>query len=429
VETKFSHAGHGLAVNPLHDVGVSERAIAHVDIDAFFASVEKLRYPHLRSKPVIVGNGVIASCCYEARKYGCYAGQPLSEARRMCPQVVILDGCEAIYHAFAKKTFKICSEFSPAMETFLDEAVIDFTGCDRLGGGLEEQARNLKHRIRDEVGLPVTIGMGANRMLAKIAGKSAKPNGLCWIQEKDIESVLPGLPIDRLPGVGRSIGKQLSRFNVSTIGDLRAFDAALLEQLFGANGRQLYDRCRGLDTRPVDTHEVPLSISRETAFHQPVTNFMEVEGMLYYLQERAARHARDRELHCRTVRVWIDYEASGRAAISRSLSTPSNQDDEIFRLARTLLKGLFTRREAVRRVGLSLSRFLTDTADQVSLFGGDAQLQRQKLTASLDLVRERYGHAAVVAGPSVRLMHSGNGGEGLKQDRNGFVLRTPSLTK
>ena len=407
----------------------SERVVAHVDIDAFFASVEQLRYPHLRGKPVIVGNGVIASCSYEARKYGCYAGQPLNEAKRMCPRVTILDGCESVYNAFAQKAFKLCSEFSPVMETFLDEAVLDFTGCGRLHGGIQAQGELLRRRIRDEVGLPVTIGMGANRMLAKIAGKSVKPRGLRWIRQGDVETVLPELPIDSLPGVGRSIGKQLSRFNVSTIGDLRAFDASLLEQLFGVNGRQLYERCRGRDTRPVSAREVPLSISRETAFHEPVTGLKEIEGMLYYLQERAARHARERHLHCRTVRVWIDYEASGRAAVSRSLSSPSNQDDEIFRLARTLLRSLLTRREAIRRVGVSLSRFLMHSADQVALFDAEAQGQRRRFTESLDLVRERYGHAAVVAGPSVRLMHAGNGGGGLKQDRNGFVLRTPSLTK
>ena len=401
----------------------TERVVAHIDLDAFFASVEQLRYPALRGKPVIVGNGVIASCSYEARRFGCYAGQPLTEARRMCPGVVILDGCEAVYNAFAEKTFAKCAELSPTMETFLDEAVLDLTGCGRLHGDLYDEAAALKDTIRDEVGLPVTIGLGANRMLAKIAGKSVKPDGLRWIRESDMETVLPGLPIDRLPGVGRVVGRELARMNVRTIGDLRAFPMELLERIFGAPGRQLYERCRGRDTRPVEAREVPRSITRETAFHDPVTDPAEVESMLYYLQERAVRRTRELGLRCRTVRVWIDYTESGRAGASRSLSSPSDQDDEVYRLARSLLSKLLTRRESLRRVGLGLSNFVMDAAAQSDLFDAAGQEKRERFYRSLDDVRSRFGHSVVVAGPSVRLLGK------LDQDRNGFVLRTPSLTK
>ena len=399
------------------------RVILHVDLDAFFASVEQLRYPHLRGKPVIVGNGVIASCSYEARRYGCHAGQPLSEARRVCPKVVILDGSEAVYRAFAEKTFGLCAELSPVMETFLDEAFLDLSGTERLHGDLLERAARWKERVQKEVGLPVTIGLGPNRMVAKIASKSVKPDGLRWIRAEDVETVLPGLPIDRLPGVGHAIGAELAKLNVRTIGDLRVFPSPILERMFGAPGRALHERCRGVDTRPVETREIPQSVSRETAFHEPVANPREVEGMLYYLTERAARHARGLGLAARTVEVWIDYVESGRERCARSLPEPSDQDAVLYDRARRTLLTLFTRREALRRVGVALSRFSAGVAAQADLFDGEAAIERERLTQSLDLVRDRFGHASVVAGPSVQFLGR------LVQDRNGFVLRTPSLTK
>ena len=400
-----------------------DRVVLHVDLDAFFASVEQLRYPHLRGRPVIVGNGVIASCSYEARRFGCYAGQPLSEARRACPGVVILDGSEAVYRAFAEKTFALCGELSPVMETFLDEAFLDLSGTQRLHGDLLASAALWKKRVRDEVGLPVTVGLGPNRMVAKIASKSVKPDGLRWIREHEIESVLPALPIDRLPGVGHRIGAELAKLNVRTIGDLRAFPIEMLERMFGAPGRALHERCRGVDTRAVEIREIPQSISRETAFHQPVANPREIEGMLYYLTERAARHARSLGLAARTVEVWIDYLESGRERSARSLPEPSDQDAVLYDRARRTLHTLFSRREALRRVGVALSRFLPGVAAQADLFDGAVAVERERLTQSLDRVRDRFGHAAVVAGPSVQFLGR------LTQDRNGFVLRTPSLTK
>jgi len=399
------------------------RIVLHIDLDAFFASVEQLRYPRLRGKPVIVGNGVIASCSYEARRFGCYAGQPLREARRVCPGVVILDGRESVYRAFAEKTFTLCADLSPVMETFLDEAFLDLTGSERLYGDLLRHAGEFQRRIRDEVGLPATVGLGPNRRLAKIASKSVKPNGLCWIREEEVESVLPGLPIDRLPGVGRRIGQELAKVNVATIGDLRAFPAEVLAGMFGAPGRALYERCRGRDTRPVEGREIPRSVSRETAFHEPVTDPARLEGMLYYLLERAIRHVRGQELAARTVQVWIDYETSGRAAAARTLGTPTDQDAVLFEEGKRLLERLFTRREGVRRVGTALSRFEIDAARQRELFQGGADDRRENLYRTLDVVRSKFGHQAVVAGPAVRWLGT------LQEDRNGFVLRTPSLTK
>ena len=400
-----------------------DRVVLHVDIDAFFASVEQLQDPRLRGRPVIVGNGVIASCSYEARKFGCYAGQPLSEARRMCPKVVILDGCEAVYAAFARRTFALCAELTPNLETFLDEAFLELTGTELLHGDLLARARRLQETVRHEVGLPVTVGLGGNRMLAKIASKSVKPYGVRWIRAHEVEDILPALPVDRLPGVGRRTALELAKLNVCTIGDLRRFPVEVLERLFGVNGRALFERCRGRDTRAVATREIPGSVSRETAFHTPTASPRDIDGMLYYLLERAVRHIRGLGLSTRTVSVWIDYVDSGRVAASRSLRTPTDHDAVLFERARGILQALHTRREALRRLGMGLSNFTLDAAGQGELFHAGSDARRERLYKGLDGVRERFGHASVVAGPSVRLMGQ------LEQDRNGFVLRTPSLTK
>jgi hypothetical protein len=164
-------------------------------------------------------------------------------------------------------------------------------------------------------------------------------------------------------------------------------------------------------------------VSRETAFHEPAANPREIEGMLYYLTERAARHARGLGLAARTVEVWIDYVESGRERCARSMPEPSDQDAVLYDRARRTLLTLFTRREALRRVGVALSRFSAGVAAQADLFDGETAIERERLTQSLDLVRDRFGHASVVAGPSVQFLGR------LVQDRNGFVLRTPSLTK
>jgi DNA polymerase-4 len=402
----------------------TDRLILHLDIDAFVAAIEQQLNPKLRGRPVIVGNGVIASCSYEARKFGCYAGQRLSEARRMCPGVVILDGCEKTYRAFAARIFELAREFSPAVEAYLDEAYCDLTGTERLyGGNWTAAARELKRRIRDRTGLTVTIGLGASRMVAKMASKAVKPDGLHRVPAGTEDEFIRALPIEKLPGVGRSTGETLRRLNIWTIAELRVLSIDHLTGLFGEPGRLLYERCRGRDTQPVTVREVPQSISRETSFHEATIDPGEISGMLYYLTERAVKTARQLGLKARTVSVKVRYTDSGAPAMSRSLAAASDRDEEVFALASELLGRLHTRRETLHGIGMTLSGFVLDGAGQLDLFDPERGCRLDRLYASLDRVRDRFGHSAVVAGRSIALMGR------LEQDGYGFVLRTPSLTK
>lgn len=409
-----------------------DHAILHVDIDAFFASVEQIRHPKLRGLPVIVGNGVIASCSYEARRHGLHAGMRLSEARRLCPEVVILDGHEKVYRAFATRVFDICRRFAPTVECYLDEAYADLSGTRALyGGNRRTAARALKDAVRNEVGLDVTLGLGTSRMVAKMAGKSVKPDGFRVIHPGAEEAFLTALPVDRLPGVGYATGRVLRALNVQTIGDLRALPLEQLVHLFGVNGRLLFERCRGRDTRPVCAREIPRSISRETSFHHDTIDPKEIEGMLGYLTERAVRTARQLGLKARTVSVRARAadrpEAAGGESdggqAARTLPVPSDRDEEIFHAALELLHAVHRRREALHAVGVTLSNFVADSLGQLDLFDPERGVRLDRFYQSLDRVRDRFGHAAVVTGASIHLIGK------VEQDGYGFVLRTPSLTK
>lgn len=399
------------------------RTILHIDIDAFFASVEQQCDPRLRGRPVIVGNGVIASCSYEARRFGLYAGMRLSEARRACPGVVILDGCEKTYRAFAARIFEVCRDFSPSVETYLDEAYCDLTGTGRLHGGPEAAAVRLRACVRERTGLTVTAGIGTSRMTAKMASKSVKPDGFRLVPPGAEDDFIRALPVDKLPGVGHATAVVLRRLNIKTIEGLRVLSPEQLETMFGAPGRLLYERCRGRDTQPVSVREVPQSISRETSFHRPTTDPGEIGGMLYYLVERAMRATRSLALRARTVHVKIRYVDSGGVAASRTLPEATDRDEDVSILARELLAKLHGRRESLHGIGVVLSGFVLAGAGQLDLFDPDRGPRLDSLYRSLDRVRDRFGHSAVVAGPSISLIGQ------LEQDGYGFVLRTPSLTK
>ncbi|MEK7331471.1 MAG: DNA polymerase IV, partial [Candidatus Eisenbacteria bacterium] len=328
-----------------------ERTILHVDIDAFFAAIEQLRDPRLAGRPVIVGAGVIASCSYEARRFGLRAGMSLAEAKRLCPAAIILEGHAQVYRCFAERIFDLCRDTAPAVECHLDEAYCDLTGTGRLHGDPLAAARTLKRRIREATGLAVTCGIGPNRMLAKLIGKTVKPDGLARITAAEADAFLRDRPVEQLAGVGHAHARTLRSMNLGTIGDLRALSVEVLEALFGANGRLLYERCRGRDTAAVTEREVPLSIARETSFHRHTADRAEIEGMLEYLVGRACRAARELEIKPRTIAVRLRYADGETAEQARSLAHPSDADPVVLGLALTLLGRLFTRRVALHAIG------------------------------------------------------------------------------
>jgi DNA polymerase-4 len=402
---------------------IAPHLVLHVDIDAFFAAIEQQRNPALRGKPVIVGAGVIASCSYEARRFGLKAGMTLSEAKRRCPQAVILEGHAQIYRCFAETIFEHCRRLSPAVETYLDEAYCDLSGTERLHGDVVAAARAMKDAIRAETGLTVTCGIGPNRMLAKLIGKTVKPDGLAMIAAEDADAFLVERPIEQLAGVGHAHAKTLRSMNLLTIGALRALPVETLEALFGAPGRLLYERCRGRDTAPVNVREIPLSISRETSLHRDTAEPAMLDGMIEYLVGRACHAARDLGLRARTIGVRLRYQDGDGAEQERSLRTPSEADPVVLETALQLMRKLFTRRVALHALGVTLSNFVPAAGEQGALFDEREAGRRAALYRAFDRVRSAYGHGVVVSGRALHLKGR------LAEDRHGFVLRTPSLTK
>jgi DNA polymerase-4 len=396
--------------------------VLHVDADAFFASVEQALVPALRGRPVVVGSGVIASCSYAARRFGLHAGMALHEARARCPAAVVLKGDYQIYRCFAEHVWAVCRRFTCGLETYLDEAYGDATGMDRLHGDPPRLGRTLQQQVQREVGLPVSVGLAANRMLAKLASASVKPRGVAWIPPGRAPAFLADLPVRRLPGVGPRTARMLHDMNLTTVGALRAVGRRTLSALLGRHGELLYERARGRDPQPLRPDRLPRTISRETTFHEPTGDPREIEGMLFYLLERATRTVRRAGLLAGAVELSLRYDDWKHRAAREALPDPTAGDQEVFAAVRRLLGRLHRRRVALRHVGVVLLRLGRDAADATlfqPLDGGG----RRRLYRMVDAIRDRYGHAAVVSGKSLELLGR------LEQNDYGFVLRTPSLTK
>jgi DNA polymerase-4 len=412
--------------------------VLHIDMDAFFASVESLRNPRLAGKPVAVGSGVVASASYEARKYGIRAGTPLRKAKELCPALTIVTGHAPIYRCFSERIFSICEEYSPAIETFLDEAYCDWRGTERLYPDPVAVAAEIRRRVRDEVGLTISAGLGRNRMFAKMASKSIKPDGLRRILPGEEEDFLRDLPVSRLPGVGPKTEDLLRKLNIRTVSEMRLLSRESLQAMLGIPGALLHERCRGEDTQPVSEREVPRSIRRETSFHGDTIDREAIEGTLYYLTERAANTMRRQGLEARHIGVKIRYSDSAEESATRKLPQSTQLDSELFEHARGILATIHARRVALRLVGVVLGGFRRDLGVRQALLfetpgGAGAEVmagevvssarRERRLLESLDSIRSRYGYSSVVCGKSLHLLGT------VEQDDHGFVLRTSSLTR
>lgn len=399
-----------------------DKLILHVDVDAFFASVEQLLIPALRGRPVIVGAGCIASCSYEARRFGLHAGMGLHQARRLCPQARIMPGRQAIYRCFAEHVWQVCRRYACDLETFLDEAYGDAGGMTALHGRGETLGQALRAEVLSEVGLSVSVGLGANRMIAKIASRLAKPAGVRWVAPGDERGLLAEMPVDSLPGVGRKTARRLAEMNIATVGDLRRLSREVLRAMLGRRGEILYERCRGRDTQPLAPQSLPKTISRETTLHEPTCDLGQIHAMLAYLVERAMRAARKLDLLAGAVELSVRYDDWRQFAARRRLARPTSDDAEVMTMVEHLGDQLLGRRVAVRHVGVVLSAMTVDDG-QGELFPVRAETRRDNLTRAVDTIRDRWGHAALVTGRSIALLGK------LEQNDYGFVLRTPSLTK
>ncbi len=403
------------------------RRIAHVDVDAFLASVEVARDPSLRGRPVIVGGlpgerNLVMSCSYEARARGVHPGMGLWEAARRCPEGVFLRGSAAAAATAREAVRAILERWTPLVEVAsIDDFFADLTGTERLHGGAFRAAEGMARAIRAETSLSVTIGIASDRTTAKVAGDLAKPGGIAEVFPGAERAFRAPLPARDLPGVGPGIGRFLERANVATVGELAAAGEALLEATFGEHGRALCLRARGEDPSPVEAGRLPRGIARETTFERETADREEIEGMLFYLAERAAARARALQCTARAVAAKVRFAGGTEARKEAALPAPSDGTAAIGAAALALARGMLRRRVLVRLVGVSLAGLAPRGPGTLDLF--DEEGRARRLDGAVDRVRARHGFGALVRGRSIALLGRCPRGAG------GFLLRTPSLTQ
>lgn len=404
------------------------RYIVHVDIDAFFASVEVLLDPSLAGKPVIVGGlaherGVASTCSYEARKFGVHSGMPLRECYKLCPEGVFLRGNYQVYQAFSERFFRVLHAATPDVEeASLDEAYLDLARCGRIYPSFVDAARELKRRVEGEIGVTVSAGAAPNKILAKLATRRAKPAGFFEIREGEERDYLRDLGIEALPGIGPKAQVVLRLMSVQTIGQLWELPRGTLRTLFGGSGDDIYLQSRGIDSRPLVAPTLPKSVSRETTFLEDLWDRRLLLAHLAYLCDRLTLALRQDRLYAHVIEVKARY-ADFKTEIKRRLVlSPLQEMGKIYKVAEELFLELVEgSRLALRLVGVKAADLVR--VRPLALFEPYSE-RLERLGGAIDKVRDKYGFGAVLTAREKML-----DGVYAFDPRRGYVLKTASLTK
>ena len=379
--------------------------IIHLDMDAFYPSVELLDNPALDGKPVIVGGsrerGVVSSASYEARKFGIHSAQPIAKAKRLCPDGIFLPVRMSRYQEISKQVFEIFHRFTPLVEPIsIDEAFLDVTGSIRLFGQPEKIAKKIKQIILAETGLTISAGIAPSKFVAKIASDIDKPDGLTVVHPEGVRDFLDPLPVKKMWGVGKKIKLLLSRLNIRTFRDLRQTPVKVLEEKFGKHGVKIHLLAMGIDKRDVIPEHDVKSIGHEQTFLKDIISLGVAQKELLALGNKVARRMRHKGLTGKTITLKVKY--FDFIQITRSITLPKFTDDglEIYSAACCLLKKTGVTKKPIRLLGISLSQLsFLGIGTQLSLFDQNQSSQkRQRLNTVLDSLYEKFGDKSVVPG-------------------------------
>lgn len=375
------------------------RWIMHVDMDAFFASVEQLDDPELRGLPVIVGGqsmrGVVSTCSYEARKFGVHSAMPMVEAHRLCPQGIYVPGRMQRYKEVSQQVMEIFHDISPLVEQLsIDEAFLDLTGMEGLYGSAIEAAKLVKQRIKNELGLTASVGLAPNKFLAKMASDMNKPDGLTVIEHEKVRSFIAELPVTKIFGIGAAAKKELLQYGIVTIGQLAAADKRILQRIFGKNADTVRHLAMGIDKRPVVPDYEPKSIGRETTFERDLTTYEECRREVLHLSEQTGYRLRRKGYCGHTLTLKVKY--ADFKTITRSITGESDIscDEDIFALADRLLKNV-PLGKGVRLLGVTVSN-LAD--GQSTMLGFEEDERTKQRNAALDNLKKRFGESVIKRG-------------------------------
>ena len=390
----------------------SPRTVFHVDMDAFFVSVEELFDASLKGKAVVVGGqrderGVVAAASYEARKFGVHSAMPLRTAAKLCPQAIFVDGHPERYRSCSEKVRAVLESFTPQVEmASIDEAYLEMTGTERLHGPPLMAAHKLHHKIKSETQLNCSIGIGTSRLVAKVCSGKAKPHGILYAMPGLEAKCLAPLDVRDIPGVGKVTEERLHSLGVLTVGDLARLDESCLAEHLGKWGFALAGKARGEDAGGwfdgvIGEAEAAKSISHEHTYNQDTANIEQIEATLMRLSEMVGRRLRESEVHARTLQLKLRYKDFTTITRAHTLERPTQLDNEIYREIRILLHKNWRKDAQIRLLGVQASGF-DDVSSQGDLLGDQEREKWEQALLAADKLRDRFGEKSVTLGTGMR---------------------------
>ncbi len=373
-------------------------SILHADLDAFYAAVEQRDDPRLFRRPVIVGGGVVLAASYQAKRCGVRTAMGVNEARRLCPYAAVVQPRVAAYVEASRAVFEVLERHAPTVEAIsIDEAFLDVRGQEHINGTPLEIARRIRREVREQVGLPISVGLARTKFLAKMASAAAKPDGLLVVEpDRELEFLHP-LPVETVWGVGRATGPRLHAAGIDTVGQLATCRREWLERLVGrAVGRHLHALANGHDPRPVRTRQRRRSIGAQRALGRRPRSEAELTVALTGLVDRVTRRLRDARRSCRTVVLRLRFADFARATRSRTLREPTTRTHVVLAAALALLHEAqpLIRRRGCTLVGVALTNLDADLGSQLRM----APLEPPDVDGAIDRVRARFGTGAITRG-------------------------------
>ena len=389
-----------------------QRIVCHVDMDAFFVSVEELFDPSLKGKPVVVGGkanqrGVVSAASYEARKFGVHSAMPLRTAGQLCPQALFVEGHFERYREYSKKVLKVLNRFSPRVEmASIDEAYLDLTGTERLHGPPMQVAHKLHQAIGNETQLNCSLGVASSRLVAKVSSDAAKPNGVLFVLPGQEAKFLAPLNVRTIPGVGKKAEAALHKLGIRKVGDLAKLDENFLAAHFGKWGLALAGKAKGADAggwfdSEIGADEDPKSISHEHTFNDDVDNREELETTLLKLSEMVAKRLRAQKLYSKTIQLKLRYEDFSTFTRAHTLDHATQLDQEVAGAVISLFRQAWDGKTRVRLLGVHAGTLQT-VEGQMSLLEEPHTARLREAFRSIDHIRDKYGAASIALAKTLK---------------------------
>jgi DNA polymerase-4 len=378
------------------------RTILHLDLDAFFVSVERILDPKLNGKPVIVGGdpkygrGVVAACSYEARAFGLHSAMPIRTAYKLCPHGIYIHGHGDEYSRFSHAVENILQMYVPVIEqASIDEFYLDMTGTQKMYGSIFAFASRIQNEIWQKLNLPCSIGIGSNKTVAKIGSDCMKPKGITYILPGMEKEFLAPMPVETIPGVGKVMKQSLNNRGIYKIGDITKLPSDYFGTAFGKYGIDLWRKAHGEGTEYLTTKRTRKSISRENTFGNDVTSEKEIENTLFYLTGKVCQSLRNKGWEASTVDIKLRYSDFQTLTRAKTIK-PTDDDKIIFETAWNLMSKAKTRRVGVRLIGIGVTNF-SPLNEQEYLFE-DSEVKRKKMLRAVTRIRDKFGYKSLMLG-------------------------------